>query len=91
MPLPTVPYELPAFPPDEMLRRARTFHEQLSTRRSCRDFSDRPVARELIETCIAVANGAPSGANRQPWRFVAVDDPGLKHEIRVAAEEEEAR
>ena len=89
MPLPTVPYSLPDLPPDEMLRRAEAFRDHMFTRRTCRDFSDRPVARELIETCIAVANDAPSGANRQPWRFVAVSDPAIKREIRIAAEAEE--
>ncbi len=58
-------------------------------RRSCRMFSNEPVPRELIERLISIAHSAPSGANRQPWHFVAVDDPGLKHEIRLAAEAEE--
>ena len=89
MPLPTVPYSLPDLPPDKMLRRAQAFRDHMLTRRTCRDFSDKPVARELIETCIAVANDAPSGANRQPWRFVAVSDPAIKREIRIAAESEE--
>jgi nitroreductase len=52
-------------------------------------FSRDPVPREIIEQLIAVAHSAPSGANRQPWHFVAIDDPQLKHEIRLAAEAEE--
>ena len=54
-----------------------------------REFSDLPVPRALIETLVASAATAPSGANKQPWRFVCIDDPVIKHEIRLAAEEEE--
>lgn len=72
-----------------MVRRAREFHEEMNGRRSVRDFAPDPVPRELIELAIRTASSAPSGANRQPWKFVAVDDPALKREIRVAAEAEE--
>ncbi len=58
-------------------------------RRTVRHFSDRPVPRSVIEDCLAVAGSAPSGANLQPWHFVAVADSALKHEIRIAAEAEE--
>ena len=61
----------------------------LSTRRSLREFSDAPVSRQTIERLIALAASAPSGANKQPWHFVAVQDPDLKRQIRLAAEEEE--
>ena len=61
----------------------------MKERRSVREFSDRPVPREVIESLVAAAGTAPSGANKQPWRFVAISDPALKREIRVAAEEEE--
>ena len=74
---------------DEMVARARAFCETLSRRRTVRDFSDRPVPREVIAECIAAAGSAPSGANLQPWHFVAVADPALKRRIRTAAEEEE--
>src|SRR6266699_4465940 len=74
---------------DELVRRAREFYEAMRCRRTIRDFSDRPVPREVIETCIAAAGTAPSGANLQPWHFVAVSDPAIKHEIRIAAEKEE--
>ena len=83
------PYEFQHVSPDEMRRRAKELWANLRTRRSCRAFSDEPVPRELIETLIAVAHTAPSGANRQPWRFVAIDDPDIKREIRIAAEKEE--
>ena len=68
---------------------ARRFYETLRQRRSVRLFSDRPVPREVIENLIRAAGTAPSGANKQPWRFVAVQDPALKKEIREGAEAEE--
>ncbi len=74
---------------EELLARARNFHAQMAQRRTVRDFSNRPVPRELIETCLRTAGSAPNGANLQPWHFVAVSDLALKHEIRVAAEAEE--
>jgi len=74
---------------DEILGRARDFYEWVQQRRTIRDFSDRPVAREVIEYCLRTAGTAPSGANLQPWHFVAISDPVVKHEIRVAAEKEE--
>src|SRR3954469_22245027 len=74
---------------DEILRRARDFYETMRRRRTTRDFSDRRVPREVIEYCLRAAGTAPSGANLQPWHFVAVSDPAIKHEIRVAAESEE--
>jgi nitroreductase len=74
---------------DDPAARGREFLELMDERRSVRDFSDEPVPRELIEIAVATANTAPSGAHQQPWTFVAVDDPAVKHRIRVAAEEEE--
>ena len=68
---------------------ARQFYETMRERRSVREFSDRPVSRETIEQIIAAAGTAPSGANKQPWRFVAVQDPAIKQEIRQGAEAEE--
>lgn len=74
-----------------MHERADQFYELMRERRSVRAFSDRPVPRALIERAIETAGTAPSGAHRQPWRFVAVDDAGLKREIREAAEAEERK
>jgi iodotyrosine deiodinase len=74
---------------DELLREARRFCETMQRRRTIREFSDRAVPRKVIESCLQGAGTAPSGANLQPWHFVAVSDPALKHEIRVAAEAEE--
>jgi iodotyrosine deiodinase len=69
--------------------RVREFHADLSRRRTIREFSDRPVPMDLIETAIATAATAPSGANVQPWRFVVVTDPERKRRLREAAEAEE--
>ncbi len=77
------------YPPDEMRARAREFYVELRRRRTVRDFSDRPVPREIIEHALLAAGTAPSGANLQPWHFVVVGDPELKRRIREAAEAEE--
>ena len=68
---------------------ARAFFDVVTMRRSIRAFSSRPVSRETIEWCVRAAGTAPSGANKQPWRFVCVNDPSLKAEIRRGAEAEE--
>jgi len=70
---------------------ATAFYERMKTRHTIRDFTDRPVPKEVIEAAIATAGLAPSGANHQPWHFVAISDPELKSRIRAAAEEEEER
>jgi len=80
----------PEYSEQEMLVRARSVFDVLATRRTIRDFSDKPVPRAIIETCIAAAGTAPSGANHQPWHFVAISNPALKRKIRIAAEAEEA-
>lgn len=76
----------PGVPP---LEAARRFHEIMRRRRSVRAFSDRPVPLAVVEELVRCAATAPSGANLQPWRFVAVADPLLKRRIRLGAEEEE--
>lgn len=75
--------------PDASLAAAQAFRDHMRKRHSVRDYAPIPVAREVIEACVAAAASAPSGANRQPWHFVAVSDPDLKARIRAAAEEEE--
>jgi iodotyrosine deiodinase len=79
----------PQYPDGEMLVRARGVLDVLSTRRTIREFSDKPVPREIIEACIAAAGTAPSGANHQPWHFTAISNPEMKRKIRIAAEVEE--
>ena len=84
-----IPYRPPRVDANEMQARARALYAELDSRRSVRDFSPDPVPRELIELAIETASTAPSGAHRQPWKFVAVSDPAVKREIRLAAEAEE--
>jgi len=76
-------------PPEQALARSRAFLATMRTRRTIRDFSDRPVPFELIRNAVATAATAPSGANLQPWRFVVVSDPERKRRLRVGAEREE--
>lgn len=75
--------------PAEMEERAIQFYELLNGRRTIREFSDTPVSRAIIESCIKAAGTAPSGAHKQPWHFAAISDPAIKTAIREAAEEEE--
>tara|TARA_Y100000294_G_scaffold69359_1_gene65695 strand:- start:2870 stop:3481 length:612 start_codon:yes stop_codon:yes gene_type:complete len=72
-----------------MQKRSKEFLKGIVRRRTVRDFSDKPVPRDIIENCIKAAGSSPSGANHQPWHFVVVTDPDTKTDIRKAAEEEE--
>ena len=75
--------------PDQATKASKDFLAYMKKRHSVRDYANTPVPREVIENIIATAASAPSGANRQPWHFVAVADPDMKAQIRAAAEEEE--
>ncbi|WP_405199043.1 nitroreductase family protein [Christiangramia sp. LLG6405-1] len=86
---PHIPFYSEEFTETEMLLRARKYYAELSARRSVRHFSDRPVAKELIEQLILSAGTAPSGAHKQPWKFCAISSEEIKRKIRIAAEEEE--
>ncbi|MEO1007913.1 MAG: nitroreductase family protein [Planctomycetota bacterium] len=79
----------PYTPEEPSLEAARRFADVMDRRRTVRMFSDRPVDRAVIEQCIRAAGTAPSGAHKQPWRFVAVGDLEVKAKIRAAAEAEE--
>ena len=70
---------------------AAAFYEHMRKRHTVRDFSNKPVSKEVIEICIKTAGSAPSGANHQPWHFVAISNPEYKRKIREAAEEEERK
>ncbi len=86
-----VPYAPSRLVPGETLSRGRAMFDRYNARRSVRDFSPAPVPREIVEIAIRTASTAPSGAHRQPWTFVAVSDPAIKREIRIAAEAEERK
>ena len=87
--IPSVPLRMETFGEAEMVARAEAYFSLLAKRHSTRDFAARPVPMEVIHKCLETAGRAPSGANQQPWHFVVVTDKGLKHQIRLAAEEEE--
>ena len=87
---PTIPlHQYQEFPLAEMRERVTAFYENLDRRRTVRDFSDRPVPRDIIETALKAGNTAPSGANLQPWHFVVISGAVTKKKIREAAEIEE--
>lgn len=87
----TVPLAFTRFSAEQSVARATTLRDELSRRRSIRDFSREPVPREALIACIEAAAQAPSGANKQPWTFVLVEDPELKRRVREGAENEERR
>src|SRR6185312_16299290 len=82
--LKTVPLVFAGIPESDMLGRARDFRALMTRRRTVRDFSDRPVPRELIEQAVMTAATAPSGANQQPWTFACIGDQMVKQRIRTA-------
>jgi len=77
------------YPVEEMKQRSLEFYTEMKRRRTVRQFSDRPVPRDIIEDCLCTASTAPSGANMQPWSFVIVSDHTVKRQIRAAAEKVE--
>jgi len=85
----TIPYRRPYVPPDEIVSRLREEYELANSRRTVRMFSEEPVPREAIEHALLIAGTAPSGAHRQPWHFVAINDPETKRQLRARVEEEE--
>ena len=85
----TEPFNFQRVEESTMRERAQQFCTELTKRRTVREFSSEPVALDVVRTCIQSAAQAPSGANKQPWTFVLVTDPEVKHKIRIAAEEEE--
>jgi iodotyrosine deiodinase len=86
---PFVTYSKENFESEELKTRAENFYNWMDTRRTCRDFSDKPVSKEVIEQILLTASTAPSGAHKQPWTFCVVSDAELKQQIRIAAEAEE--
>lgn len=82
-------YKHSIFDENEMLKKSKKFYDWMNERRTVRDFSDKPVSREVIENIILSAGTAPSGAHKQPWTFCVVQDSKIKKEIRIAAESEE--
>jgi iodotyrosine deiodinase len=86
---PFVAYSKESFNEAATIERSREWHEWMNKRRTVRDFSDKPVSKEVIKKIILTASTAPSGAHKQPWTFCAVSNPELKKQIRTEAEKEE--
>ena len=84
-----IPYKAEMYPEKEMLAKSKSFYQLMNIRRTVRDFSDKPVPKEIMENIISTASTAPSGAHKQPWNFCLVGDPEIKKQIRKAAEKEE--
>ena len=86
---PFVSYSKETFSSAEMIQRSHEFYKWMDKRRTVRDFSDRPVPKEVIERILLTASTAPSGAHKQPWTFCVVSDVSIKKQIRIEAEKEE--
>jgi iodotyrosine deiodinase len=86
---PFVKHVKPGFDASTMQKKATEFFNFFDERRSCRDFSNKPVPKEVIEKIIETASTAPSGAHKQPWTFCVVSNNEIKKQIRIAAEKEE--
>ncbi len=86
---PFEPLQFSEVVPEEMLHAAEDFYEHMRKRRTVREYSNRAVPQEIIENALKAAGTAPSGANMQPWHFVAIAQAELKSKIRAAAELEE--
>lgn len=86
---PYIEYTRESYSEAEMLKRSQEFYQWMDKRRTVRDFSDKPIPKEVIENILLAASTAPSGAHKQPWTFCVVTNPELKKQIRVAAEKEE--
>ena len=84
-----IPYKTETYSEKEMLAKSKSFYQLMNKRRTVRDFSDKPVSKEIMENIISTASTAPSGAHKQPWSFCLVGDPEIKRQIRKAAEKEE--
>ena len=86
---PHIPYTQDILPIETVQKRTINYYQHLDSRRTIRDFSDKPVPKSVIEALILTASTAPSGAHKQPWTFCAIQDPSVKTAIRGAAEKEE--
>ncbi|MBT33998.1 MAG: nitroreductase family protein [Thalassobius sp.] len=84
-----IPFRQKAYEGEALVKRVSDFYTFMNQRRSLREFSSKPVPKEVIEKIIMTASSAPSGANKQPWTFCAISNPEVKKQIREAAEKEE--
>ncbi|MBP6431289.1 MAG: nitroreductase family protein [Ferruginibacter sp.] len=86
---PFTKYVKTSFDQTEMANRSTAFYTWMDERRTVRDFSDKPIPKEVIENIVLTASTAPSGAHKQPWTFCVVSNADIKKQIRIEAEKEE--
>lgn len=86
---PFVPYRASEYTTEESIKKANAYYQFMDSRRSVREFSDKPVPKEVIRQILMTASTAPSGAHKQPWTFCVISSADLKSKIRAAAEKEE--
>lgn len=86
---PFVSYSKETFSESKTIERSFAYYSWMNKRRTVRDFSDKPVPKEVIENIIKTASTAPSGAHKQPWTFCVISNAEIKSKIREAAEAEE--
>ena len=84
-----IPFHQKELTKEDQLINSEEFYKLMDERRSIREFSDEPIAKEVIDNIIKTASTAPSGAHKQPWSFCVVSNPEIKKQIRIAAEKEE--
>ena len=75
----------------DMVAQSNELMREMLNRRSIRDFSSEKIPEMVIKNVLKTAMTAPSGANKQPWKFVVVKDEHIKKQIRIAAEKEEKK
>lgn len=88
---PFIPYHRDSYNEEEMKNRSQSFFDWADTRRSVREFSNKPVPKEVMENLIMTGSTAPSGAHKQPWTFCLISNSELKSKLRALAEEEERK
>lgn len=86
-----ITYSRDHYSDEEMIERSQSFYDWADTRRSIRDFSDKPVPKEVMENILMTASTAPSGAHKQPWTFCLISNADLKSKLRELAEAEEKK
>ena len=84
-----IPYKATNFSSEELIQKSKKYFQEITNRRSIRDFSNRDIPKQVIENIIKTAGSAPSGAHKQPWTFCVISDAKLKSKIRKLAEKEE--
>ncbi len=57
------------------------FYEAVRTRRSVRSYKPNPIPKEVLNRVLEAVRIAPSGGNRQPWKFIIVQNEALKQKM----------